>query len=183
MLPQTKSSKYSTSSDTRIIGNYWRRIFWLLLAITYGNPTHLFASPQQVDQKKSTAKTVLQETEIGLDELVGVVVDSEGEPLEDVLVDAWSWHPGNETRTDKKGQFRLKMGDVSTKIEVRFMKEGYSPHYIVQQQLGVDHFSVTLGQKSYIEGVVRDPKGKPVPNVEIRCSCDLRNHHAVSFFV
>lgn len=168
MLPQTKSNTYCTSSDTRFFDIYWPNLCWLIFAIIFGNPVQLFASPQKDDQKKPPAETVLQETEIGLDELVGVVIDSEGEPLAEVLVDAWSWHPGNETRTDKAGRFRLKMGDASNKIEVRFMKEGYSPHYIVQQQLGVDHFSVTLGQETYIEGVVRDTKGKPVSNVEIR---------------
>jgi len=109
-----------------------------------------------------------QEPEIALDELVGIVVDSNGEPLKEVVVDAWSWHPGNETRTDSQGRFRLKMGDPASKIEVRFLKEGYSPHYIVQQQLGVNDFSVTLGQKTYIEGIIRDPKGMAVPNAEIR---------------
>ena len=141
---------------------------WLLLAITAVNPLQLLASPQKEVQKKLPAVPATQEIEIALDELVGMVVDSEGEPLADVLVDAWSWNPGNETRTDKSGRFRLKMGDATRKIEVRFMKEGYSPHYIIQQQLGVDNFSVTLGQKTFIEGVVRDTKGKPVPNVEIR---------------
>ncbi len=147
---------------------HWIRMSGLLLAIFVMNPVLLLASPQKEEQKKVPTVPVPQEAEIALDELVGVVVDSEGEPMADVLVDAWSWHPGNETRTDKSGRFRLKMGDATSKIEVRFMKEGYSPHYIVQQQLGVDNFSVTLGQKTYIEGVVRDPKGKPVSNVEIR---------------
>jgi len=147
---------------------HWIRMSWLLLAIFVVHPLQLLASPQKEEQKKVPAVPVPQDTEIALDELAGVVVDSEGEPIADVLVDAWSWHPGNEIRTDKAGRFRLKMGDATRKIEVRFMKEGYSPHYIVQQQLGVDNFSVTLGQKTYIEGVVRDPKGKPVPNVEIR---------------
>jgi len=119
--------------------------------------------------KNSTVLKEPQEPEIELDELVGIVVDSEGEPLKDVLVDAWSWSPGSETQTNSQGRFRLKkVGEASRKIEVRFSKEGYSPHYIAQQQLGVEHFSVTLGQKTYIEGTVRDPKGKAVPNAEIR---------------
>ncbi len=144
------------------------RMSWLFLAIFVVNPLLLLASPQKAEQKKIPTVPVPQDTEIALDELAGVVVDTDGEPIADVLVDAWSWYPGNETRTDKSGRFRLKMGDATSKIEVRFMKAGYSPHYIIQQQLGVDNFSVTLGQKTYIEGIVRDPKGKPVPNVEIR---------------
>ena len=147
---------------------HWIRMSWLLLAIFVVQPFQLCASPQKEEQKKVPTVPVPEDAEIALDELAGIVVDSEGEPIEDVLVDAWSWHPGSETLTDKSGRFRLKMGDATRKIEVRFMKEGYSPHYIVKQQLGVDNFSVTLGQKTYIEGVVRDPKGKPVSNVEIR---------------
>ena len=164
MFPGTNSNKYSLKLDVLFL----RKIIFFVFAIGCGFQAPLFAAPQKDKPKKSSAELTPQDAEIAFDELAGIVVDSEGEPIADVLVDAWSWHPGNETRTDKAGRFRLKIGDATNKIEVRFMKEGYSPHYIAQQQLGVDHFAVTLGQKTYIEGVVKDPKGLPVPNVEIR---------------
>ena len=41
------------------------------------------------------------------DELAGVVVDPAGKPIEGVEVDAWTWYPGNETKTDARGFFRL----------------------------------------------------------------------------
>ncbi len=101
-------------------------------------------------------------------ELVGVVVDSDGKPVAGASVDAWSWYPGNETETDANGQFRLKLDDPRAKIELRISKEGYSPVYIPQQPIGFAHFKATLGQKTYIEGTVRDANGSPVANTEVR---------------
>lgn len=109
-----------------------------------------------------------KDVEIKADELLGVVVDEDGKPLADVLIDAWSWHPGNETRSDAQGRFRLKFDDARSKIELRVVKDGYSPLYQPLQPLGVRNFKIVLGQKTYIEGVVRDSSGAPVPNIEVR---------------
>ena len=46
--------------------------------------------------------------EVPRGEIAGVVTNEEGQPIENALVDAWSWFPGNETRTDKDGRFELK---------------------------------------------------------------------------
>jgi thiol-disulfide isomerase/thioredoxin len=106
--------------------------------------------------------------DVAPNETAGVVVDSQGKPLADVLVDAWTWYPGDETRTDANGVFRLKPGSSDAQyVEVRFSKPGYSPHYIPQQPRGQKNFVVTLGNKTYLEGTVRSPEGKPVAGATI----------------
>ncbi len=119
MLSRIISNNHSTFSKTENLARNCRKFSWLFMAITFWNPGQLLGMPQKEGEKKAPAKTVQDDDEIGLDELAGVVLDSEGEPLPDVLVDAWSWYPGNETRTDKQGRFRLKMGDASNNIEVQ----------------------------------------------------------------
>jgi len=43
--------------------------------------------------------------EVAPDELAGVVVDTRGKPIEGVEIDAWTWYPGHETKTDREGKF------------------------------------------------------------------------------
>lgn len=105
---------------------------------------------------------------IAKNELVGYVLDDKGQPLEGVTVDAWSWYKGNETTTDKNGFFRLKNLDQDQKVEVRFSKPDYSPHYIVQQSIGQPGFVVELDSLTYIEGTVTGPDGEPVANAVIQ---------------
>jgi beta-lactamase regulating signal transducer with metallopeptidase domain/protocatechuate 3,4-dioxygenase beta subunit len=101
-------------------------------------------------------------------ELAGVVVDEAGKPLADVEVDVWDWFPGNETRTDKAGVFRLKGFDRDSKVQVRFRKTGYSPVMFVRQPTGVSGWVVAMDRKTYFEGVVRGPDGKPAVGALIR---------------
>ena len=144
----------------------------VLLAIpklSAGKPPEEEQTSSQVGSTESSKTTGSTDAELpAADEMVGGVVDSDGYPIADVLVDAWSWYPGNETRTDADGRFRLKFGSSREKIELRVMKESYSPLCIPQQSLGVRDFKITLSQKTYIEGVVRDSAGVPVPYVEVR---------------
>ncbi len=103
------------------------------------------------------------------DEIAGVVVDSEGKPLAEVLVDAWTWYTGDETKTNEDGVFRLTpRNDGARYVELRFTKDGYSPHYIVQQPRGVKGFVITLSNKTYMEGMVHGPDGQPVANAKIK---------------
>lgn len=101
-------------------------------------------------------------------EIVGIVIDEQGKPIEGVLVDAWTWWKGTETKTNKQGIFRLKPKSDGGRAEVRISKPGYSPHYIVQQACGEDLLTVTLNNKTYIEGQLLDPSGKPVANAMIQ---------------
>ena len=123
------------------------------------------------DEKETTNESELALPEdIGPTELAGVVVDESGKPLQGVTVDAWSWHTGDETETDENGVFRFKPASEGgrRKIEVRFIKEGYSPHYVAQQPVGVKALVIKMNDKSFIEGVVVNQNGDPVPGVTIR---------------
>lgn len=124
--------------------------------------------PPQSDKKIESEINV---DDVAANELVGTVVDDQGQPLADALIDAWSWYPGNETSSDQLGRFRMMFDDldrVDSKVEIRIMKDGYSPYYNPLQALGTPSQTFVLGQKTYIEGIVRDSQGNPEANVEVR---------------
>ncbi|MBS0266483.1 MAG: hypothetical protein JSS02_31415, partial [Planctomycetes bacterium] len=54
------------------------------------------------DQPEAVAEIDLDQ--VADDELVGRVIDIDGEPIAGVEVDVWTWFKGNETRTDKQGR-------------------------------------------------------------------------------
>jgi beta-lactamase regulating signal transducer with metallopeptidase domain len=108
--------------------------------------------------------------DVGPDELAGVVVDVSGNPIEGVEVDAWTWYPGNETRTDSRGEFRLRKLDKTRKVEVVFRKTGYTPQLFLTQSTGKPGWVVVLGSKTYFEGIVTGPDGKAVANAQIRAN-------------
>jgi len=108
-------------------------------------------------------------TQVPKGEIAGMVTDEAGKPIEGALVDCWTWYTGNETETDPSGRFHLKgLGDNNDVIELRISKPGMSPWYNRTQETGVADLSVILNDKTYIEGNVLDPDGKPVPNVLVR---------------
>ena len=108
-------------------------IFWLLPL-----PAHAQAMP-------AAARDLKLPQDVAPGEIAGVVVDAHGKPLADVLVDAWTWYPGDETRTNADGAFRLKPGSPDMQyVEIRFTKSGYSPQYFPQQRRGVKQFVVAL---------------------------------------
>jgi beta-lactamase regulating signal transducer with metallopeptidase domain/peroxiredoxin/uncharacterized GH25 family protein len=99
----------------------------------------------------------------------GTVLDEAGKPLEGVVVDAWTWHSGNETHTNSNGQFTLEgLGEHRDAIEVRFSKDGYSPYLVPYQTVGKLAGLIVLSNDTYLEGMVTDPKGEPVANALIR---------------
>lgn len=100
----------------------------------------------------------------------GIVVDETGKPIEGVLVDAWTWYPGNETTTDANGHFKLGGFKDDKRIEVRFSKEKYSPFLIVRQQLGVRDAVIVMNNRTYFEGKVLDVNGRPATNALIRAA-------------
>ena len=103
----------------------------------------------------------------GPNEIVGTIVDADGNPLSGVLVDVWSWHPGNETTTDDQGHYRLDAGDERGRVELRISKEGFSPFYNEVQPKGVE-LNVTLDNRTLIQGTVRDTQGKPVAGAVVQ---------------
>jgi len=103
-------------------------------------------------------------------ELAGVVVDEQGQPLADVKVDAYTWFPGNETKTDPNGRFSLRGFDYDEELEVEFTKPGYSSSLFIDQKVGTDNWTVVLTQGTELAGRVLDPQGTPVPRAAVRAS-------------
>lgn len=105
------------------------------------------------------------------DEISGVVTDEKGRPLEGVLVDLWTWYKGDETKTDKEGRFHLvKFSEDHGKVEIRFMKENYSPLLIPQQPTGALSKPVVLGNRTWLAGQLTAAGGKPVADALIRAN-------------
>jgi beta-lactamase regulating signal transducer with metallopeptidase domain len=133
------------------------------------------APPAKID-KPAVPQTV--ESTAEPTELAGVVVDASGQPLPDVKVDAWTWHPGNETKTDKEGRFVLKGLERNEAVEIEFTKPDYSPTLFIEQMPGTSDWTVVLTQGTWLEGQVLDPQGMPVPNALIRAwRGPFRNPH------
>ena len=104
---------------------------------------------------------------IAYDELAGIVYDGSGKPLEGVLVDAFRNYPRQKVKTDETGKFRLKRLQPDRLIYIRLTKEGYSSKQMVKET-GINDIIVRLGNKTYFEGSVLAPDGKPVANALIR---------------
>ncbi len=109
-------------------------------------------------------------TEVAPGELAGVVVDADGKPIEGAEVDAWSWYPGNEAKSDAKGFFRVKGLDKGSRVEVIVSKAGYAPQLFLTQPTGAPNWVVVLGNKTYFEGRVTGPEGKPVAGALLRAN-------------
>jgi len=108
--------------------------------------------------------------EVAPDELAGVVVDVEGKPIAGAEVDARTWYPGHEAKTDAKGAFRIGNLDKSRKVEVVIRKPGYTPQIFLTQPPGTPGWVIVLGDRTYFEGLVTGPDGKPVPGALIRAN-------------
>lgn len=110
------------------------------------------------------------------DDLAGVVVDTQGKPIEGVEARAWHWisFPGDTTRTltDKDGRFRLTKflpGFIprDEKIEVRIRKEGYESQFHFDRLVGQPGWVVVLENSTYFDGRVLAPDGTPAPGARI----------------
>ena len=118
--------------------------------------------------------------EVAADELAGVVVDEQGEPLSDVGVEINEGmcddEPGFRAVSDNQGNFRLmKLGRLfdegdARNVMVRFRKPGFSPERFLHQPVGVKGWVVALSGRTYFEGIVRGPDGKPAPGAQLRAN-------------
>ncbi len=104
------------------------------------------------------------------DELAGVVVDIDGKPIEGALVDAWTWVPGHEAKTDAHGFFSIGKLDKGDKVEVVVRKPGYTPQLFLSQPAGAPGWVIVLGNKTFFEGRVTGPDDKPVAGALIRAN-------------
>jgi beta-lactamase regulating signal transducer with metallopeptidase domain len=136
------------------------------------------AAPQQVkdataqSEQPVVADAILKNLPKSIEptELAGIVVNAEGKPLPGVTVDAWSWYTGDETTTDQNGVFRFRpdSDEGRSKVEIRWSKSGYAPHYIAQQPVGVKDLVITLDDKTFIEGRIIAVDGSPAAGVTVR---------------
>ncbi len=111
-------------------------------------------------------------------ELAGTVTDDAGKPLAGALIDVWTWYPGKEAMTDQQGRFVLRdLG--SDPVEIRVSKEGYGPWYDPNQVTGVSDIQISLSNKTYFEGSVKGPDGKPVSGALIRADCGPKRNPGV----
>ena len=79
--------------------------------------------------------------------------------------DVWSFFAGNEAETDVKGFFRisgLDKLDQDPNVEVIVRKAGYTPQFFLAQPTGQPGWVIVLGNRTYFEGRVIGPDGKPV---------------------
>jgi beta-lactamase regulating signal transducer with metallopeptidase domain/protocatechuate 3,4-dioxygenase beta subunit len=118
------------------------------------------AAPSSVEGPRDVAE----------DELAGVVVDIDGKPIAGAEVDAWTWYPGNEARTDARGAFRIRSLDKGRKVEVIVRKDRYSPQLFLTQPTGTPGWVIVLGNKTYFEGRVTGPDGKSVIGARVRAN-------------
>ena len=126
---------------------------------------------------------------VGPNEVAGTVTDDGGKPIAGVLVDAWTWQPGHEVTTGADGRFHLKgihgmpNSDLGPIVELRFTKPGLSPVYIRSQPLGVGDLGVRMNDLTYVEGTLRSPDGRPLPNVPIRADSGPKTVNAEGFTI
>jgi hypothetical protein len=73
---------------------------------TTGNVIAAADAPAETEAAQQ--EPVSAPADVAADEIAGVVLDADGKPVADALVDVWHWVPGDETRTDEHGVFRLK---------------------------------------------------------------------------
>ncbi|HEX8522782.1 MAG TPA: carboxypeptidase-like regulatory domain-containing protein [Tepidisphaeraceae bacterium] len=112
-------------------------------------------------------------------EIAGVVVDEAGNPIAGAKVDVWTWYTGNEATTDKEGKFALKGLDDNDPVELRITKDGFSPYYNENENTGNTDSRYTLTNKTFFEGVVLSPDGKPVPNATITAKAPEKRNKRV----
>jgi beta-lactamase regulating signal transducer with metallopeptidase domain/protocatechuate 3,4-dioxygenase beta subunit len=124
------------------------------------NPLPAIASSTIAEKTNGTVRYPV-ETPLTSTELSGRVVDLDGEPVAGVKVDAWTGFPGNETTTDADGTFKLTGFKVGDTPDIYFSKVGYTPNYFASTSNAPD-WTIQLGNKTYLEGTVTSPDGKPV---------------------
>jgi protocatechuate 3,4-dioxygenase beta subunit len=110
----------------------------------------------------------IEEQQVAPTEIAGTVVGPDGKPLAGVEVDVWHWHPGNETKTDKRGRFRLKGFEPGAHLEILFTKSGLEPRYFFDEPAGASGWVIKMDDRTYLEGTVNDPDGQAVPGAIIR---------------
>ena len=107
--------------------------------------------------------------QVAADEVAGVVVDPQGQPIAGVMVSPYSWTRRFLTRSDRDGQFRIKVPGKG-KVQVKFTQEDWEPREILDWTIGEANRIVVLDNKTYFTGRVLAPDGSPVADAPIRAN-------------
>ena len=124
---------------------------------------------QQVQQRDSEVLPLeepLPGTPAPPGNLSGKVVDESSKPIPGVAITIWARDHADPT--DAEGHFSVTGLPTNRAVEIRFSKAGFCPRYIPIQPAGLSGVVVTLTNKTYFEGVVKDPAGMPVAGAKIR---------------
>lgn len=115
--------------------------------------------------------------EIATGEMAGLVVDEAGRPLEGVEVVVGVGDPHIDLKTNADGVFRTpsSLPVPERRAAVAFRKAGYSPYACGEVQSGRGGWVVVLGSRTYVEGIVRGPDGKPVPAALVQAVSGPKN--------
>jgi protocatechuate 3,4-dioxygenase beta subunit len=147
---------------------WWRLTSFMLAVLGACASSIAIAESAAKEEHKAADGGKSADMKGGPRELYGRVVDADGMPLSGVTVDVWTWYPGNETKTDTQGAFRLKGFEPNEQLEVEFRKDSYGPRHFVNQRAGTADWVVVMDNRTYLEGNVVDAKGEPAADVSVR---------------
>src|SRR4051794_25929601 len=146
---------------------WWRLTSFMLAVLGACASSIAIAESAAKEEHKAADGGKSADMKGGPRELYGRVVDADGMPLSGVTVDVWTWYPGNETKTDTQGAFRLKGFEPNEQLEVEFRKDSYGPRHFVNQRAGTADWVVVMDNRTYLEGNVVDAKGEPAADVSV----------------
>jgi hypothetical protein len=146
----------------------WHQVTPVLVPATVQTPPA--PTPQQERQPQESQVFPLEEplpgTPAPAGHLSGKVVDESGKPIPGVVIIIWARDHGD--RTDSQGHFSFTSLPPKRGFEIRFLKDNYCPRFIPAQPSGLAGLVVVLTNKTYFEGQVNDPAGKPVAGAKVR---------------
>ncbi len=112
--------------------------------------------------------------EVAADEIAGVVVDARGRPIVGAAVGSVASFRPREGVTDERGHFRFRSGRGETG-DCRISKAGYAPVDLFRYPLGRPGLVVVLDDRTFFEGRVLGPDGKPAADVAIQADSGPQN--------
>lgn len=109
--------------------------------------------------------------------LSGQIVDTTGKPLEGVSAVVWPSfrNAGYDGRTDMNGRFKIEYPNMTSIVELRFTKEGYSPIYAPMQPVGTLTKPLVMNSENFLKGGVTNGAGKPAAGVKVTALSKAQN--------
>jgi len=106
----------------------------------------------------------------------GRVVNQRGEGIGEVrLIPETGWGERNRYQTDKQGEFSF-LTSTKRKFDLVLIASGYGDALVEVPRDGGDLGTVILGDEICIQGIVRGPKGNPVPRARVTAVTELERN-------